>query len=123
MIQKLERIFEELVHAPDAIQNRKTLAEKLNCFQRLASDQFTMYRLYESVQSEAEEVWKSREWFRTRYEDTITVTQASGETAAETSSCLPDVTLQMYRTGKIGFKYIIKYLFAWLKYKVSGKRT
>ena len=123
MIQKLERIFEELVNDPEAQAQRAALAKQISTFPTLTADHFTVYRLYEAMQFEAEEVWRSREWFRTRYEDAITVTQASGETAAETSSCLPDVTLQMYRTGKIGFKYIIKYLFAWLKYKVSGKRT
>ena len=123
MIQKLERIFEELVNDPEAQAQRAALAKQVSTFPTLTADHFTVYRLYEAMQFEAEEVWRSREWFRARYEDAITVTQASGETAAETSSCLPDVTLQMYRTGKIGFKYIIKYLFAWLKYKVSGKRT
>ena len=125
MIQKLERIFEELVHAPDAIQNRKTLAEKLNCFQRLASDQFTMYRLYESVQSEAEEVWKSREWFQELYEAATgqIPTTPDYQTAEETGEMLPEITLQMYRSGKIGFKYIVKYILAWVKYKLSGKRA
>ena len=123
MIQKLERIFEELVHNREAQAQRTALAERASAFGALAADHFTVYRLYEAMQFEAEEVWRSREWFRTRYEDAVTVTQASGEATVETSGCLPDATLQMYRTGKIGFKYIIKYLFAWLKYKVSGGRA
>ena len=113
------------MHAPDAIQNRKKQAEKLNCFQRLASDQFTMYRLYESVQSAAEEVWKSREWFRELYEAATgqIPTTHDYQTAEETGEMLPEITLQMYRSGKIGFNYIVKYILAWVKFKLSGKRA
>lgn len=35
---------------------------------------------------------------------------------------MKDLTLELYRDGKIGFKYIMKYLFAWIKYKLSGKK-
>lgn len=41
----------------------------------------------------------------------------------QNESDVKDLTLKLYHDGKIGFKYIIKYLLAWLKYKVSGGRT
>ena len=77
------------------------------------------------MQSEAEEVWKSREWFRELYEAATgqIPTTPDHETVEETGKMLPDITLQMYRSGKIGFKYIIKYLLAWAKYKLSGKKA
>ena len=79
----------------------------------------------ESMQSEAEEVWKSREWFRELYEAATgqIPTPTDHKTVEETGEMLPEITLQMYRSGKIGFKYIIKYLLAWAKYKFSGKKT
>ena len=125
MIQKLEKIFEELVHDTEKIQQRKALAQKLGSFERLTSDYYTVYRLSESMQSEAEEVWKSREWFRELYEAATgqIPTPTDHKTVEETGEMLPDITLQMYRSGKIGFKYIIKYLLAWAKYKFSGKKT
>ena len=124
MIQKLESIFEELVRGTEKIQQRKALAQKLGSFERLISDYYTVYRLSESVQSEAEEVWKSREWFRELYEAATgqIPTTHDYQTAEETGEMLPEITLQMYRSGKIGFKYIMKYLFAWIKYKLSGKK-
>lgn len=33
-----------------------------------------------------------------------------------------DVLLQMYGEGRVGFRYIIKYALAWLKFKLTGKR-
>ena len=33
---------------------------------------------------------------------------------------MKDEMLAMYRNGDIGFKYIIKYMIAWLKYKIKG---
>ena len=125
MIQKLEKIFKELVHDTEKIQQRKALAQKLGSFERLTSDYYTVYRLSESMQSEAEEVWKSREWFRELYEAATgqIPTPTDHKTVEETGEMLPDITLQMYRSGKIGFKYIIKYILAWAKYKLSGKRA
>ena len=125
MIQKLESIFEELVRGTEKIQQRKALAQKLGSFERLISDYYTVYRLSESVQSEAEEVWKSREWFRELYEAATgqIPTTPDYQTAEETGEMLPEITLQMYRSGKIGFKYIVKYILAWVKYKLSGKRA
>ena len=124
MIQKLESIFEELVYGTEKVQQRKTLAQKLGSFERLISDYYTVYRLSESMQSEAEEVWKSREWFRELYEAATgqIPTTLDYQAAEETGEMLPEITLQMYRSGKIGFKYIMKYLFAWIKYKLSGKK-
>ena len=125
MIRKLEKIFEHLVRDPDTIRQRKTLAQNLGHFQQLTSDQFTMYRLYESTQSEAEEVWRSREWFRELYEAATGQIPVSPdhEAVEEAGAKLPEITLQMYRSGKIGFKYIIKYILAWARYKLLGKRA
>ncbi len=33
---------------------------------------------------------------------------------------MKDEMLALYRNGDIGFKYIIKYMIAWLKYKIKG---
>ena len=33
-----------------------------------------------------------------------------------------DVLLQMYGEGQVGFRYIIKYALAWLRFKLTGKR-
>ncbi len=33
-----------------------------------------------------------------------------------------DVLLQMYSEGQVGFRYVIKYALAWLKFKLTGKR-
>lgn len=33
-----------------------------------------------------------------------------------------DYVLRMYQNGEIGFRYIVKYAIAWLKYKLTGKK-
>ena len=123
MIRKLEQIFENLVNDPAAIQKRRTTAAELQRFGHLISDHYTMYRLYEAQQAEAGEVWKSREWFRELYENAIGQ-GVSGQDALQVSgTTLPETMLQLYRSGKIGFKYIFKYILAWAKYKLAGKKA
>ena len=123
MIRKLEQIFENLVNDPTAVHKRRTTAAELQRFGHLISDHYTMYRLYEAQQAEAGEVWKSREWFRELYENAIGQ-GVSGQDALQVSgTTLPETMLQLYRSGKIGFKYIFKYILAWAKYKLAGKKA
>ena len=123
MIRKLEQIFEDLVNDQTAIQKRESIAAKLQNFEHLISDHYTMYRLYEAQQAEAEEVWRSREWFRELYENAIGQGSARQDALQDPGTTLPEATLQLYRSGRIGFKYILKYIFAWAKYKLVGKKA
>ena len=123
MIRKLEQIFENLVNDPTAVQKRRTTAAELQRFGHLISDHFTMYRLYEAQQAESEEVWKSREWFRELYENAISQGTAGQDTLQNPGTTLPEATLRLYRSGKIGFKYILKYILAWAKYKLAGEKS
>ena len=125
MIRKLENIFEKLVRDPAAMQRRNMLAQKLKCFKQMISDYYTIYRQGESAQAGAEKIWRSREWFREQYEAASRQIPACSDykAMAETGEMLPDITLQMYRSGKIGFRYIIQYILAWAKFKLFGKKT
>ena len=123
MIRKLEQIFEDLARDPAAIQERGSIAAKLQSFEHLISDHFTMYRLYEAQQAESEEVWKSREWFRELYEDAIGQGTVRQDILQDTGTTLPEATLRLYRSGKIGFKYILKYILAWAKYKLAREKS
>ena len=49
--------------------------------------------------------------------------QYKGNSLIQNETDIKDLTLELYRDGKIGFKYIIKYLLAWAKYKLLGKRA
>ena len=49
--------------------------------------------------------------------------QYKGNSLIQNETDMKDLTLELYRDGKIGFKYIIKYLLAWAKYKFSGKKA
>ena len=82
-----------------------------------------MYRLYEAQQAETEEVWRSREWFRELYENAIGQGSAGQDAPQGSEMALPEATLHLYRTGKVGFKYILKYILAWAKYKLAGEKA
>ena len=121
MIRKLERIFGDLVRDSEKNAARIRIADCLNQFERLTEDSYMMYHLYEASQREAETVWKSREWFRELYENAMGAhTKLPAEMHNETTVMLPDAITRLYRNGDIGFKYIIKYMIAWLKYKIKG---
>ena len=123
MIRKLEQIFEDLARDPAAMEKRRATSAELQRFGHLISDHYTMYRLYEAQQAEAEEVWRSREWFRELYENEIGQGPAGQDALQDPGTTLPEATLQLYRSGRIGFKYILKYIFAWAKYKLLGEKT
>ena len=108
MIRKLEEIFENMVQDQHIKQEREIVAQSLARFQRLTADHFAMYRLYESKQSEAEEVWQSREWFRGLYE------RAKDQAITEEEQN----ELQRYRSGEVSFRYSVKCIFT----KICGKR-
>ena len=123
MIGKLEKIFEDLVNDTAAAEKRKAIAAKLQEFGHLIEDHFILYRLDEEKHAEAEEVWQSREWFRNLYEEAV-----SKVSSVQTSSEMPaemmcKATLELYKSGKVGFRYIIQYIVAWVKYKLFGEKT
>ena len=121
MIRKLERIFGDLIRNSEKNAARIRIADCLNQFERLTEDSYMMYHLYEASQREAETVWKSREWFRELYENAMGAhTKLPAEMHNEPTVMLPDAITRLYRNGDIGFKYIIKYMIAWLKYKIKG---
>ena len=121
MIQKLEGIFEELTQNDDMQQKRREVAADMQRYEHLLTDHYTMYMLHEAKHSEAEDVWHSREWFREAYENLLKSAKLPQELPGNTSNVVSDMMLQMYRNGDIGFKYIIKFVKAWLKYKLKGK--
>ena len=123
MIRKLEQIFEDLVNDPAAMGKRRAASAELQRFGHLISDHYTMYRLYEAQQTEAEEVWRSREWFRELYENAIGQASTAHNALQDSGTTLPEATLQLYKSGKIGFKYILKYIFAWAKYKLVREKA
>lgn len=121
MIQKLEGIFEELTRNDDMQQKRREVAADMQRYEHLLTDHYTIYMLHEAKHSEAEDVWHSREWFREAYENLLKSAKLPQELPENTSNEVSDMMLQMYRNGDIGFKYIIKFVKAWLKYKLKGK--
>lgn len=68
MIQKLERILDNLVEDPYALHKRRDIANALSLVNQYVNDSVDLYRRMEGKEAEAEEVWKSKEWFRNLYE-------------------------------------------------------
>ena len=129
MIRKLENIFENLVRDPEAAKVRAALAAKLEPFDRLAGDSYALYHLYEAQQQEMQEVWQGKLWVETHYREkwagAETLHAEHAKLQAEYTSLLnglPDATLSLYQNGGIGFRYILKYIAAWFRFKLFGKR-
>ena len=55
----------------------------------------------------------------TSYEDALK--SAQDEFAALQNS-LPEATLSLYQNGGVGFRYILKYAAAWLRFKLFGRK-
>lgn len=129
MIRKLENIFENLVRDPEAAKVRAALAAKLEPFDRLAGDSYALYHLYEAQQQEMQEVWQEKLRVETHYREkwagAETLHAEHAKLQAEYTSLLnglPDATLSLYQNGGIGFRYILKYIAAWFRFKLFGKR-
>ena len=129
MIRKLENIFENLVRDPEAAKVRAALAAKLEPFDRLAGDSYALYHLYEAQQQEMQEVWQGKLWVETHYREkwagAETLHAEHAKLQAEYTSLLnglPDATLSLYQNGGIGFRYSLKYIAAWFRFKLFGKR-
>ena len=61
------------------------------------------------------------------HERTWWMQQAAGKASVQESEYMTrisnrDYVLRMYQNGEIGFRYIVKYAIAWLKYKLTGKK-
>lgn len=120
MVRKLEVIFENLVHDCDAVKERAALSAGLAPFDRLAEDSYSLYHLYEAQQQEMQEVWQGKLWFENLYND-LKLRSAQSEYAVPPNS-LPEATLSLYQNGGIGFRYILKYIAAWFRFKLFGKK-
>lgn len=67
MISTLETEFEALL-SEKMIDNRTELSTGLKRVPAFIDDYFTLFQEYEKAKQEQEEVWASREWFRSLYE-------------------------------------------------------
>lgn len=72
MAEKLDAELVYLLTSQDALQKRLASGEKMQALSHFAADYYTVYHLwqqnvhrFEKKCQEAEEVWASREWFRT----------------------------------------------------------
>lgn len=115
MIRKLEGIFEDLVRDPEAKQKRAALAAVLAPFDRITGDYYSLYHLYEAQQQEMQEVWQGRLWFENLYN----TKQTEG---SQLQHAIPEAALTLYQNGGIGFRYILKYIAAWFRFKLFGKK-
>ena len=143
MIRKLEGIFENLVRDPEAAKARAALAAGLEPFDRLTGDSYALYHLYEAQQHEMLEVWQGKLWVETQYREKCaeaeTLHAEHAKLQAETDALhaertklqteytslrngLPDATLSLYQNGGIGFRYIFRYIAAWFRFKLFGKK-
>ena len=68
MIRRLDRILSDLVGDAEQRERRHEMAAALGRAGTYVDDSLGTYIRMEAMQSEAEEVWKSREWFRRLYE-------------------------------------------------------
>jgi len=71
MIRKLEQIFEEIVFSDKMKTDRRQTSEHLKTFHHIVDDYVMVFQMFEASQSECDEVWRSREWFRQLYENMI----------------------------------------------------
>ena len=122
MIRKLENIFENLVRDPEAAKVRAALAAKLEPFDRLAGDSYALYHLYETQQQEIQEVWQGKLSFENLYNAKHTELKSAQDEFAALQNSLPEATLSLYQNGGVGFRYILKYIAAWFRFKLFGKR-
>ena len=68
MIRRLDRILSDLVGDAEQRERRHEMAAALGRAGTYVDDSLGTYIRMEAMHSEAEEVWKSREWFRRLYE-------------------------------------------------------
>ena len=71
MIQKLEFIFENLVHDAKALEKRAKTSEIIGSIPHLTNDFLVIYNEFEILQENSECVWKSRERYRELYENEL----------------------------------------------------
>ena len=69
MVHRLETIFLNYINNPVHGLARKSVHDKLLSVPNFVDEVFTLYNAFEGMFKETEEVWKSREWFRTLYEN------------------------------------------------------
>lgn len=67
MITTLEKEFEVLL-GNEMLENRILLSASLKEVSAFVNDYFSLFQEYEKAKQEQEEVWASREWFRSLYE-------------------------------------------------------
>ncbi|GEM_PF-235799 len=74
MIDKLQSEIDHIVKDKEIQYKRKELNKTLNLIPNMVDDYCTIFSEYESKNTEINEVWKSREWFRKLYEESLTNT-------------------------------------------------
>ena len=123
MIRKLENIFENLVRDPDAAKARAALSAELAPFERIAGDSYALYHQYEAQQQEMQEVWQGKLWFENLSNaQQLELASVREEEYASKQNALPEATLSLYQNGGIGFRYILKYIAAWFRFKLFGRK-
>ena len=122
MIRKLESIFENLVRDFNAAKERAALSAKLAPFDRIPGDSYALYHRYEAQQQEIQEVWQGKLWFENLYNAKHTELKSAQDEFAALQNSLPEATLSLYQNGGVGFRYILKYVAAWLRFKLFGRK-
>lgn len=122
MIRKLESIFENLVRDFNAAKERAALSAKLAPFDRIPGDSYALYHRYEAQQQEIQEVWQGKLWFENLYNAKHTELKSAQDEFAALQNSLPEATLSLYQNGGVGFRYILKYAAAWLRFKLFGRK-
>lgn len=114
-----------LFNGMNQYENRKIAFELLQDIVRMndwSIHRESFYEIYPLLRSEFE-------FLQINYDSFVIITNLrNSEHTCQCESgqiCSPlsrDITLTEFRHGQIGFKYIIKYMHAWLKFKIVGSR-